>query len=358
MLRAPLPIRAGRSESPSAKTVAGLLIMLCWLDPAAPMAETIQVETTRLGSVLEVPVYSAPATVVARHEPRIAAEIAAKVVALPVDVGDRVEPGDELARMDCARYEAQQAAATAALTRAAAQHEFAARQLQRAQDLRRKKSISEELLDQRRTELAGAETDEQSARASLRQTAIDVTNCVVRSPLSAVVTARHVSVGDYVAPGSPLLDLTELAGQEVSVALRSDQVDAFREAGDWEYVASADTRALRLRKILPVADPLARTREARLVFDAEPAIPGSAGRVTWSGGDAQIPAEYLVRRDGQLGVFVLDGGSSRFVPLSDALEGRPAATTLPPDTRLITSGRQRLNDGDTVEVTGPEGAGG
>lgn len=349
-MQAPRPIRAGLPKKPCAKTVAGLLIALLWLASGRSMAEPIQVETTTLGSVLEIPVYSVPATVVARHEPRIAAEIAAKVVAMPVDVGDQVEPGDELARMDCARYEAQQAAATAALNRAAAQQEFAERQLQRARDLREKKSISEELLDQRRTELAGVETDGQSARATLRQAEIDVANCVVRSPLSAVVTARHASVGDYVSPGSPLLDLTELSGQEVSAALRSDQVDAFRAAGHWEYAASAGTRTLRLRTILPVADPLARTREARLVFDGEPAIPGSAGRVIWTGGDRQIPAEYLVRRDDQLGVFILDGSTARFVALSGALEGRPATTTLPPDTRLITAGRQRLSDGDAVEV--------
>jgi RND family efflux transporter MFP subunit len=322
------------------------------------MAEPIQVQTTTLKSVLEVPVYSVPATVVARHEPRIAAEIAAAVVAMPVNVGDRVEPGDELARMDCTRYEAQKTAAIAAQTRAAAQLEFAERQLQRARDLRKKKSISEELLDQRRTELAGAETEQQSARASLSLAEFDVANCVVRSPLTAVVTARHASVGDYVSPGSPLLDLTEMAGQEVSAALRSDQVDTFRDAERWEYAASAGTHTLRLRTILPVADPLARTREARLVFDGEPVIPGSAGRVTWSSGDVRIPAEYLVRRDGQLGIFVLDGGTSRFVPLPGALEGRPASTTLPPDTRLITAGRQRLSDGDAVEVAAREGAGG
>lgn len=357
-MRAPFSISANRTALASAKVVAGLLMVLMWLRPGSLLAEPIQIETVMLGSVLEIPTYSAPATVVARHAPRIAAEIAAAIIDMPVIVGDRVEPGDEVARMDCARYQAQQAAAAATLARAVAQHAFAARQLQRARDLRKKKSISEELLDQRVTELAAAETDERSAQAALRQADIDVGNCVIRSPLAAVVTSRHASVGDYVSPGSPLLDLTELAGQEVSLALRSEQVDGFRDAERWKLSTSAETHGLRLRTILPVADPLARTREARLTFEGEPAITGTAGRVVWSVGSAQIPAEFLLRRDGRLGVFVLDGKTSRFVPLPDALEGRPAATTLPPDTWLITSGRQRLNDGDAVEVAGHKEAGG
>lgn len=329
--------------------LAAFALSLLTAASGAVTAEPVRVGSVALGTILQEPQASAPATVVARHAPRIAAEISAAVIGLPVVVGDRVEPGDELARLNCDRYDAQRAAAAASVQRAEAQRQFAERQLRRARDLRKKKSISEELLDQRRTELAGAETDVLSTQATLRQTVIEAANCIIRSPLTAVVTNRHANLGDYLTPGSAVVDLVELAGQEVSVALRADQVDSFHNASAWVFITSGRERPLRLRTIVPVTDPTARTREARLTFDAEPAIPGSPGRVHWSDGKPRIPADYLLRRGGQLGVLVLDANTARFVPLPGAQEGRPAATTMAPDTQLITAGRHRLSDGDTVE---------
>ena len=69
-----------------------------------------------------------------------------------------------------------------------------------------------------------------------------------------------------------------------------------------------------------------------------------------------LPADYLVRRDGKLGVFILDGETARFHPLPQAEDGRPARIELDPDTRLIGDGRQRLRDGDAVRQS--EKAGG
>ena len=312
-----------------------------------------RVVTLPLGAVLETPNFDAPATVVARDTPSVAAEVSATVVEVPVIVGDQVEPGDLLVRLDCDRFEVQRDIARAALARAVAQRRFAQRQLQRTRDLRRKNSISEELLDQRETELAASETDVDSAEAALRQSEIDTRSCEVRAPLAGVVVERHVSVGDYTTPGSPVADLVAVAGLEVSVRLRADQVATFTAATGWSFVANGRIWPLQLRTVVPVLDALSRTREARLTFEGRAAIPGTPGRINWSGDTPLIPAGYLVRSKDALGVFVLDGQEARFIPLPDAQEGRPASTTLPASTRLISEGRQRLNDGDAVLESDP-----
>ncbi|PKO62669.1 MAG: efflux RND transporter periplasmic adaptor subunit, partial [Betaproteobacteria bacterium HGW-Betaproteobacteria-17] len=62
-----------------------------------------------------------------------------------------------------------------------------------------------------------------------------------------------------------------------------------------------------------------------------------------------VPADYLVKRAGQLGVFVVEARRARFVPLPDAQEGRPAsAAALPAEAALVTDGRFALQDGMTV----------
>lgn len=330
-----------------AGTVA-LCCLLAWLVPAA--AEPVSVRTVRLGDVLEVPAYSAPATVVARNAPRLAAEIDARVIELPLAVGDRVAAGDLLARLDCRRHESIRATAAADLARSEARRHFAEQQLRRARNLQRNQSISEELLDQRRTDLAAAEAEAAIQEEALRRASLDVENCELRAPFDAVVTVREASVGSYLARGSPLIALLETAGQEVSVALRQDQVASVKAAPALVFESNGDTHPLRLRALLPLVDGIARTREARLAFLAEGAIAGSAGRLVWQGERTLLPADYLVRRGGAPGVFVAEGEHARFVPLPGAEDGRPNPVALAQETRLITDGRQRLSDGDAIRT--------
>lgn len=313
-------------------------------------AEPLNVRTIALGEVLEVPTYSAPATVVARNEPQLAAEIDARVVALPRAVGERVVAGDLLAQLDCRRYEATLAGAGAELSRAEAQRDFAEQQLSRARNLQRNQSISEELLDQRRTDLALAEAGVLAGREARRRATIDVEACELRAPFDAVVTARPASVGSFVSRGNPVVALLEVAGQEVSAALRHDQVAGVETADALLFESNGSGYPVQLRALLPLADGVARTREVRLAFTGVAAIAGAAGRLSWRGPRALLPADYLVRRDGGLGVFLAEGDRARFVAVAGAEDGRPALVGLAADSRLITDGRQRLSDGDEVLV--------
>ncbi|WP_455216774.1 hypothetical protein, partial [Kaarinaea lacus] len=95
-------------------------------------------------------------------------------------------------------------------------------------------------------------------------------------------------------------------------------------------------------------DSKSRTREARLLFTENPALPGSAGELVWEQPSASLPADLLVKRNGKLGVFVLNDGQAKFVPLAGAEAGRPAIVNLAPATEIITQGRFRLQDGDSV----------
>jgi RND family efflux transporter MFP subunit len=332
---------------------AGLTVPLAAIALAlagAAAAEPVRVAVVPLGEVLFTREHSAPATVVARNAPQLAAEVDARVVRSPVQVGDRVSADQLLAALDCRSLEARLASAQASLTSAEARQRFAGQQLKRARDLREKRSISEELLDQRQNEVAVAQAERAAAAQAVALARIDVDNCEVRAPFDAIVTERMVGVGDYVTRGKPLFALVEAEGQEVTAEIRHDQVDSLLAADRVRFDTNGRRFPLRLRSLVAVADALARTREARLAFSGPSAIVGSAGRLTWPGEERLLPAEFLVRRDERTGVFVLQDGAARFVPLPDAQHGRPAAVTLPRDSLLITEGRQALVEGTAVVV--------
>jgi len=79
-------------------------------------------------------------------------------------------------------------------------------------------------------------------------------------------------------------------------------------------------------------------------------VAGAQGRLLWHEDRPHVPASMLVRREGQLGVFVVEDGKARFVALPGAQEGRAAAATLAPQAQVVVSGQAALRDGQSVAV--------
>jgi hypothetical protein len=97
-------------------------------------------------------------------------------------------------------------------------------------------------------------------------------------------------------------------------------------------------------------EPRSRSRELRLEFSGEQALPGSSGRLQWRHPQPHLPAEFLLRRDDSYGVFVLREGRARFVAVEGAREGSPVALALPDETLIVTEGRYGLTEGAAVTV--------
>lgn len=326
-----------------------LLLVLFTLASTA-RGETKTVRVQPLGEFLKQPEFSVPASVEPLNAPSLAAEISARIESIPVHVGDRVRTGDLLVELDCRYHQSRLQAHRAHQKRISAQRKFASTQLKRARALNEKQTISDELLDQRSTELQAAQAEFENQQQLIIQAEIDVERCRITAPFDAIVTGRPGHVGGLATPGTPLLTIVQLSDPEVSAEVSSTEAASLELADSLLFEYDRTHHALTLQHLLPVVDERTRTREARLIFADETAPIGAAGRLVWLGRADELPADYLVRRDGRLGVFIAEGDSAQFYPLPDAREGQPVRLDIPPDKLLVTDGRQRLQDGDVIEI--------
>jgi RND family efflux transporter MFP subunit len=312
----------------------------------------VPVTVVAVGDLLQQPRHSAPATVIARNSPSLSAEINARIDSIPVMVGDTVEPGDLLARLDCRQYDSLLAAAKAGMDQLASERDFSAAQLKRARGLKLKKGISDEGVEQRKSEWESYSARYRMHEETQRQAQLQVERCQIHSPFTAVVVERLASSGSLATIGTPILKLVQLNDIEISANLREQEAKTLRESKQIWFEFFNQEYRLTLRRIVPLIESRMRTREVRLRFAEESAPIGAAGRVVWQGESLQLPAGYLVRRSEQLGVFLVDGNKARFHPVPGAVEGQPAIVQLPAKTLLIVEGRQRLGDGDEISVQG------
>ena len=333
--------------------VLSLLLAACGEKPAEPppaAAAPLAVSVVPYADLGFRPEREAPATVLGKNETRIAAETSARIVAIAVDSGDAVKAGQVLLRLDAKDAELALARAAAGLAQSAARLAQAEAQTARARSLREKNFISAEALTLRETELATTQADVQSARANRDSARRGVEKCTVTAPFNGIVRSRTGQVGELAAPGTPLLTLADTSDLQVVAQVQARDAEGLAGAEKVEFAAAGQTHALMPLRISGAISREARTVEARHRFSGAAPAPGTEGRLIWRDPRPHIPADYILRRNGRYGVFVLEGDKARFLELPQAQEGRPASADFPPEARIVMRGRHALQDAMTVRV--------
>lgn len=317
-----------------------LLLLGLLLLPETPTAADL--ETRPLAEVAVYPERSAQAEVVSLNESRIGAEIAARILELPLQPGQLIDKGAVLIRLDCRDYDLAVERAAAALQVSETRARLAELQGGRADKLAKDGFISGELLDTRLAEAAAARAEVTAARAALKTAENTRSKCVLRAPFAAIVAERLGQVGEIAAPGAPLVALIDRSRIELKAEVQAGDAADLGRARSLRFVGQEGAFPVRLLRTSPALTKATRQIEARLRFLKGAPRPGSSGRLVWRTTTPHLPAALVVRRQGALGVFVKDAETPRFLPLAEAQEGRPAAVALPPTARLVVKGQHTL----------------
>lgn len=317
---------------------------------AAGAGEGTPIKAERLSALLSPVIYTAPAEVVSANRSRISARIEAQIEQVTVDVGESVAAGQAIAVLDCADHELARERARAELLSARTQLQRARQQLVRSEALARNTLLSEDLLEQRQTEEQAAQAAARRAEIAVDQAELSVSRCRVPSPFEGVVTERLAARGELARPGTALVEIVDLQSVEVAAeVLPAEQAHLDASPKVFLQFLGRDY-PLRIDRRTVVIDPVTRTREVRLAFTDAGAPVGAAGRLVWHGKAPGVAASLVVQRRERLGIFIVRDGKAAFHPLPGAREGRPAMVDLPPDTLVVTDGRQGLRDGDTLDI--------
>ncbi len=322
-----------------------LLALLCSPSQAAP---PVAIKSLPLSEVAIHPQREASAQSVSLNLAKLSAELAARIASIPVEPGQRIAKGTVIAQLDCADIRIAAQRAQAALESSQARLKLEQLQLQRSNELAAKNFISPAALDAKKTDVAVVAAEVKLNAAARAATQRDVGKCTLRSPYPAIVEARLAHVGEFASPGTPVVQLWDTSRMQLSAQVQQADAEWLPKAHP-VFISQGVEYQVTLLRVSPAVNLAARTREARFNFGKPPPAPGSNGVLRWRDPRAFVPADYLVRRNKQLGVFVANGQNARFVTLADAQEGRPAlAAVLSGDTRIVTEGRFTLQDGMAV----------
>lgn len=142
----------------------------------------------------------------------IGTQVSGTAVNVHADFNDKVVQNQVLVELDPASYEARVRQTRAAMEAAQASEELAKANEARAQDLYDKGYVARQDLDQARQALKSASAQVEQSRAQMEDALVDLRNSVIRSPVSGVVVARTVEIGQTVAASFQTPELFKIAG--------------------------------------------------------------------------------------------------------------------------------------------------
>lgn len=313
---------------------------------AVAPAAVVQVASVRAGRFVET--VTIQGHTVASADLTYSAEVPGTVESMRLALGQRVRRGQVLARID---YLSLRARADAARASASLQQKTC----RRLATLRKDDLVTQERVDH-------AEAARVSADAALKIALANLKKSVIRARRGGVVTKKFVDSGEYVGPGSPVLQVVGLDELVVQGQLPESRVAAVRRGAVAQIKISALGRSVsgKVSAVLPVASAVSRTFSVRIKIrnPGHAILVGMAAtvriEVRTHQGVVLVPHDVVLEEGKTRAVYVVGPGGKairRPVTLGPTEADRVMLRSgIRPGERLVVVGQRELKPGQRVQV--------
>ena len=363
MTRLAVPIRSGRRLKGTAALLlaasAALLAGCGQENPAnageaskdAPTAIARPVQVTTVAFRPRETQKSFVGVVRARREIDLAFRVGGKVVQRLVEVGDRIEPGAVVARLDKDDLKLELESATAEMQAATANLAQTTTEDTRYRALTAKGAASNADLDRKALAKEEAVGRLERAKRSLELAENRLSYADLVADAAGVVVATSAEPGQVVASGQTIVRVARLDEKEALVSLPETALADARAADAVVTLWADPGRRIpaHLRELSPQADANSRTYPARFALEGadETVALGMTATVTLRPKNqqqvARLPLSALIDRGHGPQVFVVDGETR-------ALVARPVEIAAYTGDAVLLSGG--VAPGDSVVVLG------
>jgi RND family efflux transporter MFP subunit len=349
-----------------------LLALPALLAACAPEAESTAPEARPVRTVtIEKRQAGVPITLTGRIEAEdevtLAFRISGRVIANDGKLGERVEPGQMVARLESQNERNALRAARANLAAAQGQLTQARNHFERQDTLLKQGWTTRANHDQAAQAMQTAESQVEAAEAQLK-TAYDLVSFTeLKADAPGVVTAVGPGAGEVVQAGQMIVRVARKDGRDAVFDVPA-QMMRTAPSDPQITVSLAENPTVtargRVREVAPQADPVTRTFAVKIgLTDPPPTMRLGAtviGRMeTESTPVIEIPATALTRFNQQPAVWIVDP-SSRTVSIRnvDVMRFDPASVVvsggLDVGEVVVTAGVQALHPGQKVRLLGSE----
>jgi RND family efflux transporter MFP subunit len=341
--------------------------------------QQVAVEVTSAGNKMIQVNRKFTGTVYPLYQYIVSPKVSGRVVQITKRIGDWVDTGEVIARLDDAEYqqavleaEANLKIAQASLAEAVSQMELAKQELDRERSLQEKGIASPSELDVASTAYDAQKSRLELARAQVQQREAALNSAEIRlgyTVLSATepgfVGERYVDEGSLLSPNSPLISIIGIDSVIVQATIIERDYGQISVGQPAEVEVDAFPGEVfngKVARIAPVLQEASRVAKMEVEVDnsAHRLKPGMFTTITVmlqeKTGRQVIPTSAIVKKDGMDGIFVVETDAAsgahiaRFKAIKPGIATDTETEILSPEIEgpVVILGQHLLDDGSMV----------
>jgi RND family efflux transporter MFP subunit len=302
----------------------------------------------------------------ARVQSDLGFRVAGKILERTVDVGERVQKGQPLMRLDPEDLRLSAAAQQANVEAARAKYIQAKADETRSAMLVKSGVISPREYDQYRAALDSAKAQLEAAEAQARVSNNSSEYAVLLADSDGVIVRTLSEPGQVVGAGQIVIQLAHDGPREASINLPEGVRPDLGGTASARLYGQDQMYQARLRQLSDAADPASRTFEARYILDGEAASAPLGSTVTitlvptqTSGNRSiRVPVGAVYDRGSGPGVWIVDDRSEvKFRPVQIASIGQEEVVVshgIQAGEKVVALGAHLLHEGQVVNAAKEE----
>lgn len=311
-----------------------------YIDTISVEAQTVELKELALSKTFS-------GSLEGEDQANIIAKIPETITKIKVKVGDYVKAGSVL-------FELNKSGASSLFYQAQAAYLNTEKDLQRMQNLLKEGAVSQQAFDGAQTLYEVAKANFEAARSTVE----------ITSPLSGIVTAINVNLGDLANPQLPMATVANIGRMKAVFNVGESDVPSFFVGQQAQIYSEMNPELIQTGKILQIsksASIQSRTFEMQAIFSNTQDRwfkPGMFCRVNVNMKTRKdalvIPLSAIVKENNAEGIFVINDGKSYYKTITSGLsDGKnvEVISGLKAGDKIVTLGMNNLKDGTVVIVT-------
>ena len=346
--------------------VTALLLAGCQRETEASAPEIRPVRTVTVAKRDIGETVSYTGRIEAEIETRLSFRISGRMIERSVNVGDRVEPGQVVAKLDSQNELNALRSAQAAVTAAQAQFTETQNNYERQKILLARDVASRVQYERAEQTMHTAEAQLDSAQAQLNVARDQVGDTELKADAGGIVIATAAESGEVVQAGQLIIRAAPKGGRDAVFDVPGQVLRSAPREPVIDVALTDDpsvTTVGRVREVAPQADPVTRTFKVKVGLTDPPSAMRLGATVTGrmqinSAPTIEIPASALTEFDRRPALWVVDP-STLAVSLRnvDVERHNPATVAISKGLEtgeiVVTAGAQALHPGQKVRLLGP-----